>query len=370
MYQTSLAAFKSMFVHCIGAALAAAAVAAGGGAAAALEARLGGLRDFLTAHIFNTVCRGLFEEHKLIFSVLIATAIQRDGGAISPAEWTHFLHGGTAAASTAAVASTDGDAARQARASAGAWRQPKGSVEQPLPAWLSQQAWAALRALEANVVAFRGIVAALVAATAGVGVAGGGDAAAASRPPPALAAVLEGREPFEAAGSIELAALWQLYTQYQQQQQQQQQVDAHPAPPSPLTPFQRLLLIRALRHEALPAALESFVASELGPAFCSGCQRGSPTGSSSADSTPSRSENLSNALADSSPSAPIALILAQGADPAAALIRLAESKGRSLGRGLHMVSLGQGQGPVAESLVHLSMRVGDWVCLQVSVLVG
>jgi dynein heavy chain len=64
MYQTSLAAFKAMFVHCIGAAPktaagAAAAVGGGGGAADGgggnLEARLAGLRDFLTAHIFSRV---------------------------------------------------------------------------------------------------------------------------------------------------------------------------------------------------------------------------------------------------------------------------------------------------------------------------
>lgn len=33
---------------------------------------------------------------------------------------------------------------------------------------------------------------------------------------------------------------------------------------------------------------------------------------------------------------------------------------------IKVVSLGQGQGSVAEALVHLSMHNGDWVCLQVS----
>jgi hypothetical protein len=36
-----------------------------------------------------------------------------------------------------------------------------------------------------------------------------------------------------------------------------------------------------------------------------------------------------------------------------------------VGKGLSVVSLGQGQGPVAEALVHMAMKSGDWVCLQV-----
>ena len=30
-----------------------------------------------------------------------------------------------------------------------------------------------------------------------------------------------------------------------------------------------------------------------------------------------------------------------------------------------MISLGQGQGPIAEMLMHQAAKAGDWVCLQV-----
>lgn len=44
--------------------------------------------------------------------------------------------------------------------------------------------------------------------------------------------------------------------------------------------------------------------------------------------------------------------------------RFGEKQGMKAGERLHMVSLGQGQGPVAETLVALATTEGDWVCLQ------
>ena len=44
--------------------------------------------------------------------------------------------------------------------------------------------------------------------------------------------------------------------------------------------------------------------------------------------------------------------------------RFGEKQGMKAGEGLHMVSLGQGQGPVAETLVALAAADGHWVCLQ------
>ena len=44
--------------------------------------------------------------------------------------------------------------------------------------------------------------------------------------------------------------------------------------------------------------------------------------------------------------------------------RFGEKQGMQAGERLHMVSLGQGQGPVAETLVALATMEGNWVCLQ------
>ena len=39
--------------------------------------------------------------------------------------------------------------------------------------------------------------------------------------------------------------------------------------------------------------------------------------------------------------------------------------GQSVGDRLHVISLGQGQGPIAESTLNMAIHAGDWVCLQV-----
>ena len=36
-----------------------------------------------------------------------------------------------------------------------------------------------------------------------------------------------------------------------------------------------------------------------------------------------------------------------------------------VGARLHIISLGQGQGPIADSTLNLAIKSGDWVCLQV-----
>lgn len=58
------------------------------------------------------------------------------------------------------------------------------------------------------------------------------------------------------------------------------------------------------------------------------------------------------------------LITKTGADPTAMLQRFAEKHGWTPGERLHMVSLGQGQGPIAEMMISQAAKSGDWVCLQ------
>lgn len=59
---------------------------------------------------------------------------------------------------------------------------------------------------------------------------------------------------------------------------------------------------------------------------------------------------------------PCIFILSAGADPTSMLLRFA--KEREYGDRLHIVSLGQGQGPRAEALINQSRVSGDWVLLQ------
>jgi dynein heavy chain len=106
--------------------------------------------------------------------------------------------------------------------------------------------------------------------------------------------------------------------------------------------------LQACRPELLPAAVQTFVGHQLGPAFAE-----------------PPAAKLAPVFSDSSAATPIILVVAQGADAMAELAAFAVEQGRAAGRGLQLLSLGQGQGPVAEALVHLAMRNGDWVCLQV-----
>ena len=57
-------------------------------------------------------------------------------------------------------------------------------------------------------------------------------------------------------------------------------------------------------------------------------------------------------------------MLTSGADPTQYLLALGKQHGYETGSNLKMVSLGQGQGPIAERLISEGKGVGHWVCLQ------
>lgn len=73
MYQTSLSYFIAMFDHCIDAS----------DKAADVGSRLRLLTSFATRFIFDKVQRGLLEQHKLLFSFMLATATARAAGRVS-----------------------------------------------------------------------------------------------------------------------------------------------------------------------------------------------------------------------------------------------------------------------------------------------
>ena len=113
-----------------------------------------------------------------------------------------------------------------------------------------------------------------------------------------------------------------------------------------LNNFQRLLLIRVIREEKVVFAIQEYVSDVLGDAF-----------------TESPPFDLEAAFADSTALTPLIFILSPGADPTDYLLQLAEAKGKS-GSGLRIISLGQGQGPIAERAIDQAKRLGGWVCLQ------
>lgn len=74
--------------------------------------------------------------------------------------------------------------------------------------------------------------------------------------------------------------------------------------------------------------------------------------------------DLATLYNDMTPSTPLVFVLSTGSDPMGAFQRFARERGY-LDR-IQAISLGQGQGPVAEKLMDAAVESGDWVFLQVS----
>ncbi len=113
-----------------------------------------------------------------------------------------------------------------------------------------------------------------------------------------------------------------------------------------LSPFQKLLLLRVMRGEKLVEAIVLFVFQQLGERF-----------------TVSPPFDLEKAFQSSTHKTPLIFILSAGADVFDALNALAREKDKA-GPSLKIVSLGQGQGPIAERLMEEGRSAGHWVCLQ------
>jgi dynein heavy chain len=111
-------------------------------------------------------------------------------------------------------------------------------------------------------------------------------------------------------------------------------------------PFQRLLFLRYLAPSKIVRMVRTFVAEQLGVEFV----QPPPF-------------DLSCSFDDSDSTTPLIFLLTAGADPMACLLRFAEEY-RSGDGTLHIVSLGQGQGVLAEEKIRQAIVSGEWVILQ------
>ena len=109
--------------------------------------------------------------------------------------------------------------------------------------------------------------------------------------------------------------------------------------------FRKLLLIKAFRPEKLIFMINQHVAGALGQEYVE-----------------SPALDLGEAYGDSTACIPLIFILSVGADPYPMLMECAKQAGME--ESTSMLSLGQGQGPVARRLIQKATKEGEWVFLQ------
>ncbi|XP_054276499.1 dynein axonemal heavy chain 6-like [Macrosteles quadrilineatus] len=112
-----------------------------------------------------------------------------------------------------------------------------------------------------------------------------------------------------------------------------------------LTEFEKMMLLKALKEEKLVFAVTEYVKTQLGKAFVE-----SPLVS------------LPLLYQDTSSVTPLVFVLSTGSDPVGAFLRFAAETGNK--DRVQSISLGQGQGPIAEKMIDTGKKRGDWVFLQ------
>jgi len=118
-------------------------------------------------------------------------------------------------------------------------------------------------------------------------------------------------------------------------------------------PFEKLLVVRALRPDRLIPAFRNWINFSL-PA-CRNYIAG--------DAALSSTAILELSLKDSSPSVPVLFILSPGSDVVSDLDILAAKEGLIKGTSYFNVAMGQGQDAVAEELLFMGHKQGHWIIL-------
>jgi len=109
--------------------------------------------------------------------------------------------------------------------------------------------------------------------------------------------------------------------------------------------FQRVVLLRCIRPDKVVPLVQQFISVQMGSKFID-----------------PPAFDLKACFDDSVCTTPLIFVLSPGADPMTELQKVAERVGK--GKQLVGVSLGQGQGPLAEKAISEAVEKGTWVCLQ------
>ena len=115
-----------------------------------------------------------------------------------------------------------------------------------------------------------------------------------------------------------------------------------------LTPFDRIILLRAMRPDRLLTSLRLFIGNAMGKDYIS-----------------QKPFDMKATYAETSNKTPIFFVLFAGIDPTPWVEELGKDMGKSLeNKGIVNISMGQGQEEPAENVLKRFAKSGDWVMLQ------
>ncbi|XP_061490002.1 dynein axonemal heavy chain 6 isoform X2 [Rhineura floridana] len=257
-----------------------------------LEMRLAILLSQTLYATYTNVSRGLFEQHKLIYSFMLCIEIMRQKEELTDIEWNFFLRG---------AAGLD-----------------KERPEKPHIPWLEDNTWFMCCDLEETLPCFEGIQKDILI-----------------------------KHIFIKLGQLEIHINPEQWEGYKSETEGSKKKDDQPYIPwdTRLTMFQKLIVVKCFMEEKIVSALTEFVMENLGKQFI--------------ENPP---VDLATLYQDMSPSTPLVFILSTGSDPMGAFQRFAKERGYS--ERVQSISLGQGQGPIAEKMIKDALKSGNWVFLQ------
>uniref|UniRef100_A0A8D0TJA1 AAA+ ATPase domain-containing protein n=1 Tax=Sus scrofa TaxID=9823 RepID=A0A8D0TJA1_PIG len=251
-------------------------------------------QTLLTAYV--NVSRGLFEQHKLIYSFMLCVELMRQQGSLTDAEWNFFLRG-----------------------SAGLEKERPPKPDFP---WLVTAMWFACCDLEELFPVFKGLTQYIVLHPISIRIGS-----------------------FETYINPNDGEAYSKMKEDDQLMTVERMTTNHDSWHPELSSFQKLILIKCCKEEKVVFALTDFVIENLGKSFIE---------------TPP--VDLPTLYQDMSYNTPLVFILSTGSDPMGAFQRFARESGYS--ERVQSISLGQGQGPIAERMIKDAMKTGNWVFLQ------